>query len=280
MSEEKFEQTFQVTGEACLDVRNIRGLVDIRPGEDGVIQVSAVKHLESGDAKRTEVELTQDKDGTVSAVSRFPEGSIDWVFGSKPCDVDFDIRVPRKCTVKMKGISNDANLNGLEGEFSLSTVSGNLTLRDLSGKLTVNSVSGDVDMEMVDGELKLHTVSGDIDGIKVNGSIHLHTVSGDIDLQESTLPAVDADSVSGDIELETPLGEGPYRFNSISGEVQFKVPEGTQCSAELTTMSGSISTNLPQSTSSRRPGRQMVEVQGGGVKVFLNSISGELSLVS
>jgi hypothetical protein len=280
MSDEKFEQVFQVSQPARLVVKNIRGSVDIQPGEDGAVQVAAVKHSDSGDAKRTEVELTQDPDGTVRAIARFPEGSIDWLFGMQPCKVDFVIKAPHQCDLKVNGVSNDTFVSGLAGEFSFNSVSGDVTLRELSGPLSVNTVSGDVDLERVDGKLKLNTVSGDVKGQKASGTIHVDTVSGDVRLRESTLPAVEAESVSGDLELQTPLGEGPYRFHSVSGEVRLTVPAETRCSAELHSISGRISTSLPQSSSSRQHGTELVEVQGGGVKVSLNSVSGELSLAS
>ncbi|HBZ54417.1 MAG TPA: hypothetical protein DEO88_03340 [Syntrophobacteraceae bacterium] len=278
MSEEKFEQVFQVSGPAHLIVKNIRGSVDIQPGEDGIIQVIAVKHTESGDAKRTEVELTQETDGTVKAVARFPEGSIDWLFSNKPCKVDFVVRAPRKCTLKVSGVSNDAAISGFDGEFSLNSISGDLTLSDLTGELSVNTVSGEVELAVVDGKLKLHTVSGNIKGQKTTGSVSLNTVSGDVHLSESSLSTVQAESVSGNLELQTPLGEGPYRFHSVSGEVRLTVPAGTRCSAELHSISGRISTNLPQSYNSRHHGTEMVAVQGGGVMISLKSVSGDLFL--
>jgi DUF4097 and DUF4098 domain-containing protein YvlB len=97
-------------------------------------------------------------------------------------------------------------------------------------------------------------------------------------MSESSLPAVEAESVSGNLELQTSLGEGPYRFHSVSGQVHLTVPPRTSCSAELHSISGRIQTSLPQSSSSRHAGTQQVEVQGGGVKVLLNSVSGNLSL--
>ena len=43
MSDENFEQVFQVTGPARLEISNICGSVEIRPGADGVITVKAEK---------------------------------------------------------------------------------------------------------------------------------------------------------------------------------------------------------------------------------------------
>ena len=49
---------------------------------------------------------------------------------------------------------------------------------------------------------------------------------------------------------------------------------------ELHAVSGSITTRLPATSTSKGNGAQRIEVQGGGVKVYAHSVSGNLSLVS
>jgi hypothetical protein len=260
MSEEKFEQVFQVSGQAHLIVKNIRGSVDIQTGEDGTIQVTAIKHSDSGDPKRTEVELTQDSDGAVKAISRFPEGSIDWLFGHQPCKVDFVIKAPRQCALKVNGVSNTVLAAGFEGDVSVNSVSGEITLRDLKGSL------------------RIHTVSGDADGERIAGSLVLETVSGDVVLKESVLLSVKANTVSGDLRIHTSLTEGPYDFRSVSGDVRLTVPPETHCTGELHSVSGDLVSAFPVTAYSRHHGSQLVAVQGGGVKIALHSVSGDLSL--
>ena len=87
-----------------------------------------------------------------------------------------------------------------------------------------------------------------------------------------------ASTVSGGMTYQTAFGEGPYRFNSVSGDVQLLVPPETHCSAELHAISGTLTTKLPATSISRQNGNQTVEVQGGGVKVTQKSVSGNLSL--
>jgi len=280
MSEQILEQVFQVSGPARLDVSNIRGFTEIRTGADGVITVKAVKHEDTGDAKRTEIELTQEADGGVKVKTRFPEVQWGWLSGSQPCKVEYTITAPRACALKVNGVSNDARVEGFDGEANFNSVSGDLTLCDLHGAIHLNTVSGDVTMTNLTGELQLNSVSGDICGKNVNGSVTVDTVSGEVLLDEADLPSVKATSVSGDVKIETALGEGPYHFNSVSGEVGLKVPQETHCSAELHTLSGSLLVKLPATSMSRHHGRQAVEVQGGGVKVSLHSVSGDLALVS
>ncbi|MBN2386884.1 MAG: DUF4097 family beta strand repeat protein [Anaerolineales bacterium] len=280
MSEEIFEQTFEVSKPARLVLNNIRGSTRVEAGEEGLIQVRAVVHTETGDEKRTEVKLEQESDGTVKVATRFPEGALGWLSGSHPCKVDYTVQAPRACDLKVGGVSNTASIQGFEGDFSFSSVSGDLTLSDMLGPLSVNMVSGDIELADVKGALKLHSVSGELTGRRLAGTLNLDTVSGNVELQESDLPSAHATSVSGSMELETSLGEGPYHFNSVSGEVALKVPAETACTAELHSISGGLSTKLPSTSVSRHNGTQVIEIQGGGVQVKLSSVSGDLKIKS
>ena len=278
MSEEKIEQVFQVSQPARLVVKNIRGSVDLRAGEDGVIHVTAVKHTGSGDARGTEIEISQAASGEVTVATRFPEGSWRWIFGSMPCRVDYTITAPRQCSLEVKGVSNDASIVGFEGQFTFNSVSGELDLRKLTGPVKINTVSGEVDLEDIAGETRLHSVSGKAKGQHVAGTVHVDTVSGDIELKGSNVPSAEVTTVSGKVEIETPLGAGPYRFNSVSGEVTLKVPEASKCSLEMHSVSGGLQVALPVTAQTKSGGLRTAEVQGGGVKVYLSSVSGDLSL--
>jgi DUF4097 and DUF4098 domain-containing protein YvlB len=280
MSDEVYEQVFQVPGSARLEVNNIRGSVDIRTGSDGIITVKAVKQVNTGNADRTEVEIKQASDGTVKASTRFPEATFGWLFGARPCEVDYTIIAPRACSIKANGVSNDLYAEGFEGDAFFKTVSGDMTVRALNGAVSLSSVSGEMELADLTGNLHLTTVSGDVKGVHLSGSASLNSVSGDVDFEQSSLPHVEATTVSGEMKLETGLGAGPYKFNSVSGDLTLKVPADTRCSAELQTVSGDISTKLPTTSVSRHNGTQMVEVQGGGVKVTLHSVSGDMELKS
>jgi len=274
------EKTFTVSSPARLNLNNIRGSVEIRPGEDGVIRVTAVKQSGSGDAKSTEVEMTQEADGSVKVTTHYPEAWWGWIIGSFPCPVEYTVQAPRNSFLKVNGVSNETSVEGFEGEFTFHSVSGEISLRDLSGPVKVSTVSGKMELENLSGDLRLNTVSGKISGRHLNGRLHLDTVSGRVELEESSLPSAEAGTVSGGMELQTSLGEGPYRFNSVSGDVQLMLPADTHCSAELHAISGKITTRLPATSTSRSNGAQTLEIQGGGVKVYAHSVSGNLSLVS
>jgi hypothetical protein len=256
------EKTFQVAAPARLELGNIRGSVDVRTGEDGVITVTAVKQTSTGDAERTEVEMTQSPDGTVVVRTRFPEAGWTWLFGSHPCKVEYVVRAPRACALRLRGVSNRLEAGGFDGECSVETISGEVELRDLTGAL------------------RLRTVSGEIAAERLCGTVEVSTISGVIHLMASDLASLRSNAVSGNVSLESALGEGPYVFDSISGNARLVVPPATRCTAELASISGNLSTAFPVSGYSHASGRYSVTVQGGGTRVSLKSVSGDLSLES
>jgi hypothetical protein len=257
MSDETIQQAFTVSSPARLKLSNICGSVDVQPGEDGTISVEATKCLDTGDADRTEVRMTQAEDGGVEVETHFREG---WrlLNFSRPCKVDYVVRVPKVCNLKGRCVSSMASVQGLQGDLDIASVSGEVTVKELSGSV------------------KIDTVSGDVVGEKVSGVATLKTVSGQVRLSDSQLASVEGSTVSGDMLLQIPLSDGPYRFHSVSGSVRLVVPADTHCTAEISSVSGRVTTALPLTSHHRSNGKHVAEVQGGGVKVCMNSISGNL----
>ena len=256
MSQEVIEQTFTVTGRAKLVISNVRGNVVIRPGEAGVISIHASKHTDTG--SHTKVNFSQDADGTVRAEARYNDGALGFMNFSKPCKVNFDVRVPQEVDLTASVVSSDLAVSGLSGNFDL------------------NGVSGDMKLAELNGPFKINTVSGDVTAAQLTGALNLEAVSGDVRLQESGLSSAKVKTVSGDVRLQTPLGEGPYHFNSVSGDVRLVTLPDTHCTAELSTISGKIISSLAKTANHPHARSQTLEIQGGGVHVYLKSVSGDL----
>jgi hypothetical protein len=260
MPEETFVEKFQATGQAKLLVRNIRGSVEIHSGEEGIIEVTATKRCHSGDEKHTVIEIAQETDGTVKVITHFPEAGWNCLSGSQPCEVDYAIKAPRRCPLDLHGISNTVLAEGFNGAVNIDSVSGEITLRDLSGSLQV------------------HTVSGDIRGEHISGVPYLVSVSGDVTFDESSLASLNANTVSGNMQIHTLTAQGPYNFKSVSGDVHFVVPRDARCTVDTHSISGELFTDFPVACYSQRHRSRMVNIQGGGVRVSMKSISGTLFL--
>ncbi len=261
MRQETIEREFSVAAPVRLRVKNIRGSVDVRPSDDGVATITAIKHLDTGNPNWTEVDIRQEEDGGLIAKTIFEKGIWQLFNWREPCKVDYIVRVPRSCFLKVGCVSSKTLVQGLEGEFYIKTVSGRVALSDLSGKIKVTSVSGKIVGERLDGPTDFESVSGKV-----------HMV-------ESNLPLVTGSSVSGDLLLQTPLGEGPYGFKTVSGDVKLLLPPETGCTVGFSSMSGRLKTSLSTTRSQRWKHKRYTELQGGGPPIRFSSVSGNFSVM-
>lgn len=262
MSQETIERSFEVGSPARLNLSNIRGKIDLQLGDEGIIAIIAVKHLNSGDENDTQVQIDQGEDGQVIIKTEFINSIGNWFGLRKPCKVDYTIRLPKECELKVSGVSSPISVKGLAGTIDLHSVSGGLTLKDLSGNL------------------KISVVSGSIQGEEIAGEVDCNSVSGSVRLLRSDMPVATLKTVSGNMVIETPLANGPYIFKGVSGNVSLIVPQDTSCTAETKSVSGRLRTSLPVTKDERLGSRGLIEIQGGGTEVSYKSVSGSLRIVT
>lgn len=266
MSTETHQKTFTVTDSPTVNVGNIHGQITVTPGDPGEVSVIVTRHLRSG-SNRTHVILEQNDEDHVIIQTKYHE-TWSGFFGilNRPDRVDFAVTVPENCTLLVK------------------TVSGSAEVKGLAGLVEIGSVSGSMLAENLRGPLKLDTVSGDIEGRALSGPLTLKSVSGKARLHQSNVPSLQAKTVSGNLILETPLGEGPYTVGSVSGRLVLVVLEGSGCTADISSVSGSVHTDLPhaQVWKDHSPGhrRQRIAIGQGGPEISLKSVSGSLRIVT
>lgn len=270
MSQEISEKVFRVGVSPRLFVDNIRGSVVIRSmdvpkdetGEERLIKISAVKHLETGSAENTSIEMIQEADGCVIIKTLYQEKDwLSWFFSMhKPCKIDYMIQVPTDCDLEVKCVSSNAHIEGIKGDVTVKTVSGEVVLRYIQGRIRAASISG-----------RIH-------GEALAGSAILDTVSGNIHLAECNLKRAEVKSISADLDFQTPLTQGPYRFKSVSGNAHLIVPPQTGCEVEYRHISGRFECELPVQHRSFRSGALSAQVQSGGPEVSFRTTSGKLQI--
>jgi hypothetical protein len=256
MPDEKLEQTFPVSGQARLRLKNVSGNVTVLPGKDGEIFVSAVKRSDCRRAEDTRVVLSQDSDGTVRAEVLYERGFFG--FASNPCSVDFEVQAPVQCDASISVVSSDVRIEGLAGATSITTVSGEIEATGLTG------------------EMKLESVSGRVQGRNLTGPLNLREVSGSAYFKECRFPTVKGRTVSGSIELDLVPETGPYEFSTVSGMVELTLPGEAGCSVQLRTTSGRIRTSDGNIAAHR--GVSRVDLFGGGPRIEMSSVSGDVRL--
>jgi hypothetical protein len=174
---------------------------------------------------------------------------------------------------------------GLEAEITVraprdalvtvNTVSAEVTIRGFRRGARVRTVSGEVEVEATSGQLDLTTVSGEVTLKELRGELFARTVSGEVSVERGSLRSWDVKSASGSLEVEAALeGPGPYRFRTMSGNLELQVPDGASFELVARTMSGSVRCELPHTVleSSRRHWR--ARIGRGGPTVEFQSASG------
>ena len=177
--------------------------------------------LNSGDAEQTNIECTQSEDGTVTVHTKFPDQGFNLLRGKQVCAVDYVVKVPVQTDIETRVVSSLTSVSGIEGNISLKTV------------------SGDIELESISGSMIVKTVSGNVSGTDLTGDIQVKSVSGDVNVSGSNLSRVDSHLTSGDLLMESNIGEGPYIFKTVSGDVGLKFPHISNCGITLNTLSGS-----------------------------------------
>jgi len=260
MPKEAVERLFSTPAPARLKLSNISGSVKISGHHADTIGVRALIQPHSGDAEGTEIELNQDDDGKVFVTTRYLNNQSLFPERHKPCDVDYVLKVPTACKLEVSAVSNWSEIENISGEAVITTVSGLVYVKALLGHIQIDSVSAKIRGEFLSGPL------------------HIKCVSGGVFLRNSVIPSAHISTVSGNINIQASLSKGPYRFESISGDLILAIQPGTGCLVRFHTLSGGFKTNLSIDHERKQPGQRELTLQGGGPEVRYQSISGNLRL--
>lgn len=245
---------------------DIIGDVSVTGGSGRSVEVSAIKKAgRHGDPEDVTIETIELEDGVALCV-RYPaehrgNRSSEKTLAKNPC-------------------SWEGRWNG-NGDRNDTEV--NFVVRVPAGlRLHIGTVSGDVDGRGLEGELGLHSVSGDVrlDGGK-GPAIELETVSGDVHLLDVTSRDVSGRTISGEIAFRGPVQDGGnYDFATTSGAIELALPQRPNATLSAATFSGDFSSDLPtnQEAGRRRRHRYDATWGTGSAKLYLESLSGDLTI--
>jgi DUF4097 and DUF4098 domain-containing protein YvlB len=139
-------------------------------------------------------------------------------------------RIPHASAAELTTASADMNIDGTLRTLETKTASGDLAMRGrIDGAATIKTVSGDVLLDHVGGDATLNSVSGDVRVSTVRGRIRTKSVSGDVRVDSVGGPEATLQSVSGDIRIGVEPGTNvDVDANSVSGDLESEVPLGSE----------------------------------------------------
>jgi len=261
------EESWVVTGPQVIDVDEARSLrVQLVAGRVDVVthDLPGVRiEVHSVDGRPLEVSLVG---GELRVGYPFTlggwEGFLEKFRNFRDKDrVDVSIAVPRDLPTRVGTVSADGLLAGLEAAASVSTVSGSLVVDGTRGTLGADTVSGEVAVRDHHGDLTINTVSGEMAASGALTRVQANTVSGELSLDVTAgSTSIDASSVSGDVTVRLPAGEGVHvTAHALGGRL---VVDGQEHGAGM------------------MPGRRVDLTTGdGSSRVCANTVSGHVTLL-
>jgi hypothetical protein len=187
----------------------------------------------------TRVEFDQ---GALSVIA--PEQRSRWGWG-REVHLDVTVEIPEGSSCLARSASADVRCTGPLGAIDIHTASGDVSAEQVSGLARVVTASGDVHIGEA-AEVNTETASGDVRIIRASGPVTVRTASGDVLIAEASGSRAEVTSASGDISVAVAPGIGVYLdLSTLSGTVSSELePADESGGAELTvhcrTLSGDV----------------------------------------
>lgn len=131
--------------------------------------------------------------------------------------LDVTVELPEGSSGQIVTASADVRCSGDLRSLAVRTASGSVAAERVTGQVQVNSASGEVRLGDIGG-LKAETASGDVQIGTAAGDVIVRTASGDVELGAVASGSTDVTSVSGNISVAVAAGTGVYLdLSTLSG---------------------------------------------------------------
>ena len=251
-----------------VDIENLKGRIQVQGWDRNEVKITGTlgegveRLVIEGDRRQLEVRV------------KYPDSGGWGGKNSRPTDLR--LMVPLRASLSIDSVSAEVEVTGVAPRsLSIDSVSGGVTVAGAPGEISVDSVSGDIRLTVNSSEVGAESVSG---GIvlrgRMNGKIDAESVSGSIDVlvNGERIQKFNGNSVSGNITLDAALANnGEIRMETISGRLALVLPSDLSAQVRGESMSGTL----------RAPGVRVERPRygpGSSYRTRYGSGNGEISL--
>lgn len=170
---------------------------------------------------------------------------------------------------QLKSGSGDVRIEEVAGDAVIESGSGDIFLDTVHGSLRVSCGSGDVTLDQLGGRAQVSTGSGSVTVVTAREPVAVKSGSGDMRVRQARAD-VALSTASGDLVVDR-MERGRLVAKSASGDITVGVPAGVPVWTDLSTVTGTISSDL-DGAGEPQEGQDHVELRG-------RSMSGDVRLL-
>lgn len=267
-------ETRPLDARGSVEVENLKGRIEVRTWDRPEVRIggslgSGVERLSiQGGGRQLSVKVEYPRDNR----------------NTEPTVLILD--VPTLADLDIESVAADVNVKGVAGRsLEIESVSGRVEAAGAPERADIGTVSGDQALTLNSRSVKVESVSGRIRlAGRIGGEIHAETVSGDIaiDSRGERLRRVESASVSGDARIRTALADGgKLGAESVSGDIRVTLPKDLSARVRAESFSGDLRAPGVRINKARfGPGSDFEHRYGqGSAEVRLETFSGNAELV-
>lgn len=272
------DQTRPMDPRGRLEIDNLKGRIQVRAWDRDEVRITGT--LGQGVEKLV---IDGDRDNLEVRV-QYPKRMGSWRNDRSEPTVLL-LQVPLRVDLDIESVSADIDVDGVApGDLDIETVSGDVVVAAAPGEASISSVSGDMHLTLNTGSAKTESVSGDIVlAGRLTGEVHAETVSGDIriDSRGERVRRLTTGTVSGDADVRVGLADGgEIRSETVSGDIELRLPKSLSARVRGESFSGDL--QAPGVTVRKEefgPGKSYSTRYGtGSGDIRIESFSGDATL--
>ena len=233
-AEENFSWNGTLTSGKTLEVIDINGGINVKPGTGNAVNVNAVKTSKNGKTSDVEIKVEQEASGIVVCTlyrredGSFPSGCRDntKARGKRNVDVNVHYTITMPATVNLNAhtVNGGVSVAGLRGDVEAKSVNGNVDV-ETTGHAQASTMNGTIRAKVgkLDQDTKFSTVNGRIVvavGSALNADISMSTVNGSL---ETDFP-ITIQGKMGKRSLKGRIGSGgpALELSTVNGGIRIE----------------------------------------------------------
>lgn len=246
MAATPISETRPLDPRGSVEISNVKGRIEVRAWDQSQVRIGGslgdgVERLQiEGDRNKLEIKV------------RYPRNARN----TGPTTLVID--VPRQAVLEVDSVAATVEVTGIAGdELDIESVSGAVSVVGAPRTAEISSVSGNLRLNLNSRSVDIETVSGNVSlRGRIAGEIDAESVSGNIDIDTRGEPArrIKTNSVSGDAQVRASLASGGrISAESLSGSIRITAPAALSANVSGESFSGSL----------RAPGANIIKPKYG-----------------